>query len=207
MKKLMIATCAVAFAVAAHAGCVSWTITNVYAGNTSDMVSGNAYLFSNASVASTAVVAAIQGAWAGYTTAGGDRLTGKDGMLAYLNENALGAGGTAVTWTPTTAGTYSVNTGAYTNEQLGLANSTEYTLYAVIFDDTIANLDEETKMFVTGTKTATTKGEGSTNQPFMIGNQGTRSQDPANWNNVPEPTSGLLMLIGMGALALRRRRA
>ena len=213
MKKLMIAACAVALAAAAQAGRVSWTITNVYAGNNTDKISGNAYLFSAATIADSAVAAAINDAWAGYTDMDGNKFTGKDGLTAFLNEKALGANGTAVTWTPSEAGTYSVAVGSYTNEQLGLANSTEYTLYAVIFDDTIDNIDDTTKMFVTGTKTATTKGEGSTNMGFGIGNQATRSKNPDNWTTasgsapIPEPTSGLLMLLGMGALALRRRRA
>ena len=33
------------------------------------------------------------------------------------------------------------------------------------------------------------------------------TQNSANWAAVPEPTSGLLMLLGMAGLALRRRRA
>ena len=33
------------------------------------------------------------------------------------------------------------------------------------------------------------------------------SQNASNWVAVPEPTSGLLMLLGMAGLALRRRRA
>lgn len=39
---------------------------------------------------------------------------------------------------------------------------------------------------------------------LSFGNMGTQQ---ANWTAVPEPTSGLLMLLGMAGLALRRRRA
>jgi len=39
---------------------------------------------------------------------------------------------------------------------------------------------------------------------LQFSNLGTQQ---ANWTAVPEPTSGLLMLLGMAGLALRRRRA
>ena len=39
------------------------------------------------------------------------------------------------------------------------------------------------------------------------GNLNTESQTLNSWTAAPEPTSGLLLLIGVGALALRRRRA
>lgn len=34
-----------------------------------------------------------------------------------------------------------------------------------------------------------------------------KTAGPSSWSTVPEPTSGLLMLLGMAGLALRRRRA
>lgn len=40
-----------------------------------------------------------------------------------------------------------------------------------------------------------------------FGNVATFTQNASNWQAVPEPTSGLLMLLGVAGLALRRRRA
>ena len=40
-----------------------------------------------------------------------------------------------------------------------------------------------------------------------FGNLKTATQNAGNWVAVPEPTSGLLMLVGLAGLALRRRRA
>ena len=40
-----------------------------------------------------------------------------------------------------------------------------------------------------------------------FGNMQSATQNASNWQSVPEPTSGLLMLLGMAGLALRRRRA
>ena len=40
-----------------------------------------------------------------------------------------------------------------------------------------------------------------------FGNQQSATQNPSNWAAVPEPTSGLLLLLGMAGLALKRKRA
>ena len=40
-----------------------------------------------------------------------------------------------------------------------------------------------------------------------FGNMASATQNASNWAAVPEPTSGLLMLLGMAGLALKRKRA
>lgn len=60
------------------------------------------------------------------------------------------------------------------------------------------------KRFTSATKAGVASDVGFTQLSF--GNMATATKDPSNWAAVPEPTSGLLMLLGMAGLALRRRR-
>ena len=187
MKKLLIMAAAAVSAVAVHAATVSWTITNVAYDSTP--AAGTAYVFFVAgSTADTSWVAALDG------KAGAD-------VASAVTSHAA-----AISYTPNNAGTYSYTTGQgftpQSNSALGLTGGTQYTAYAVIFDTT--DIADGSHFMVTGTRTATTFDDSSSsNRAFAIG-----SQASATWYTVaPEPTSGLLMLIGMAGLALRRRRA
>ena len=40
-----------------------------------------------------------------------------------------------------------------------------------------------------------------------FGNMATATQNASNWQVVPEPTSGLMLLLGVAGLALKRKRA
>ncbi len=48
---------------------------------------------------------------------------------------------------------------------------------------------------------------GVTGSSISFGNLGQITGNTVNWTPVPEPTSGLLLLIGVAGLALRRKRA
>ncbi len=181
MKKLMILTTAIVLAAVTQAASVYWTATNVYAGNDTDLATGIAY-YMVTTVAETS-------AWkAGLTV---------DECKALV--------GNSYSYTPAEAGRYTIgSSAAVSNTDLGLSDSTAYRAYLVVFDG--ATIDASKSFYVSNTKDFTTQsGNFSANSAFS--NQKTASQNPDNWTAMaPEPTSGLLLLMGMGVLALRRKQ-
>ena len=180
MKKLMFMLAAVAVAACTQAASVSWTCTNVKDG-TGSAISGIAY-FVNAATLSQSDLAALSGASA-FTTA-------LSGMYS---------------WTPETAGKYT-NADGVANATLGLADETANQVYLVVFDT--ATITDTSKYYTTEVKSVTTY-SGTETAQIKWGSQSTPSQAAGAWTavSVPEPTSGLLMLVGLAGLALRRRRA
>ena len=184
MKKLMFMLAAVAMAACTQAASVYWTCTYVAKGAENYVDNGLAF-FVNAATLSQSDMLALEGKGA---TAISSALSG---MYSY-------AGGSD--------GKYSVaKANAVSNATLGLSDATTgYNAYLVIFDT--ATITDSSKFYVTETKEFDTL-SGTFSQQIKWGDQEDRSSAAGAWHAVPEPTSGLLMLIGMAGLALRRKRA
>ena len=183
MKKLMFMLAAAVAVVSAQAASVNWTCTNVKDGSGSP-ISGVAY-FINAASLSQSDFRALNGADA-FTTA----LSGK------------------YSYTPTDAGKYTVTADkAVANATLGVPDATTgVSAYLAIFDT--ATITDSSNYYLTEVKSFDSL-SGTETAQVKWGSQSTASQAAGAWTsvNVPEPTSGLLMLLGMAGLALRRRRA
>lgn len=179
MKKIMFMLAAAVAVVSAQAASVKWTCTGVKMNDVA--VSGVAY-FVNAATLSQATLATF--------TKASDFTSALSGMYS---------------WTPTTAGNYGKTV---TNAELGLSDATTgNSAYLLIFDTT--SITDESKYYTTtikefatlaGTETASVAWAGQSSRIASVG------WTPAT-GSIPEPTSGLLMLIGLAGLALRRKRA
>lgn len=178
MKKLMIVLAAVALAGAAQAATMTWSVLNMQS----------------------------QGVEAGWMVALYDASTTFDiekaqsGELAPLYTVAAFASGTTIR----------VNSAGNNNPSGdAFAIGDSISAYAVIFNN--ANIADATQYMVSGVQSATVNAQGS-NITLSYGSMSSTTTANkflgATWQEaIPEPTSGLLMLVGLGALALRRRRA
>ena len=186
MKKLMIAACAIALAAVTQAATVQWSASGVYTkGSTTDKAPTSyiAYFISSADYALASATADLVSGSAAFVDT-----YGKAGANFKLNSQSAPTGSASATIT----------------ESAG--NSEAWTGYLVILtDDTSSGY-----AYITS---EVTKSTGATGQKATLSYSNlTGTQTDANWYAlgsapVPEPTSGLLMLIGLGAMALRRRRA
>ena len=186
MKKLMFMLAAVVMAAGVQAASVNWTCTDVYAGNESDTVSGVAYFLTTDMLAySTAQALAGKGAGA-ITTALGSAYSysGSDGKFSVKAADAVA------------------------NASLGLTGGTPYSAYLMIFDS--ESITDDSKFYLTETKSFTALVGDNDSVKVSWGSQFDNTKTAGAWSSasaVPEPTSGLLMLVGLAGLALRRRRA
>lgn len=182
MKKLIMAITVVACAVYAHAASVTWACTKVYQ-DADNKATGIAYFLNTTDYGT---IEEFKSAVSG---------KGAEAMLAKL--------GSAYNWTPSEAGDYS-KTGIE-NSALGLADGTAYSAYIVVFNTT--TVTDASKFYVTAAQDITTQSGNFSAEATFAGNAAA-SKSAANWATVatPEPTSGILLVLGVGLMALKRRK-
>ncbi len=190
MKKLMIMLGAVVCAIGVQAATVSWALTGVNNGDSG--VNGYAYVFSN-KVGTYTTPDALKAALASITTA--------TAMQKFMDDNSLTALNAAVS-----------NGGSGKSgvdlEDSGLPENTSGTrLFAVVFNT--ATITDDSAYYVTTTSSGVKTPSASTTNSakFTIASQAAATAGAGAWTAVPEPTSGLLLLLGMAGLALKRKRA
>ena len=191
MKKLIIAAAVACVAVLTQAASVSWSVSGLKGSDGKDLTSGAAYVFCTKGTSAT-TVAAVTSAIEGLNAAD---------LQTYLTGNSL----SALKGTVTTAGYIGVS--GVDLATSGVPEKTSApTLFAVIVDDD--SFGDSVKYVVTGVSNSVkTPGATTTNiANFNIPNTATLT--PGNWTAAaPEPTSGLLLLLGVAGLALKRKRA
>jgi len=184
MKKLMIAVLAVASAVIANAASVDWSMPNGVLTPSPDGSQSS-------------------GRCSYYTM-----LIFTDSQASAVDE-AIAAGNFESLGSMAVSTSQAAKAGGFAGSVSGLTGSSA-TLFAVVFDtyDTTEGIADAGYYYKTGTITQNTYdptgSDPATKAVFSS------TQMTGTWTStasVPEPTSGLLVLLGMAGLALKRKRA
>lgn len=192
MKKVMFALAAILVAGMVQAAALNWSIANVYEpGSTTDKAAGGSVMLFVTSYSASGITPAVQ-------------TTTISAITALLDAGDF-AGAAALSAANKTLG----NTGGISGATglSGFTTGDTLSAFAVIFnsDNSKYYLAVDAANNQTLSKTWS---NATSAQTLAWANQTTASQN-ATWSSVggvPEPTSGLLLLIGGAMLALRRKQ-
>lgn len=179
MKKLIIAFAAITLVCVANAAAVGWSAAGLasYAGD-----AYNFFVIGQNGVTDVATVTALLDAGSSV-----DSYVFGSGNVA-ANGNAAVAFGSSGK---------SLDAGTYTS-------------FMVLFDSASPKAGDNYLLISGGANQTKTFSATAASVTFVAGNVSSLAGNTDNWKSygaVPEPTSGLLMLLGVAGLALRRRRA
>ena len=181
MKKILIAALAVTVSAIANAAAINWSVTGVQAPGTTTATSGYvAYLFDEATVASSSIATAVSG-----------------GTFDSLVASAIATGTSGSTGTIIKSGIGSYGASAST------ADPEVHKFYTVLFD--AGTVAAASNYILTGDTTVTFTSATGTKSAAFVNISSSNTWAPTS--AVPEPTSGLLLLLGMAGLALKRKVA
>lgn len=186
MKKLIIALAVGLTAVALNAATATWSLTNITDSEKNTAQAGMLAYFLDASTYSTFT--------ANVTKLANNEMEAS-AFLSYVTDNKVYESASKVV---------SGRTGTSINvSQVSGSFSAGDTLagYIVLFDTDDVSTAEY--FAYTTTKSATVNAAGGN----IALSYGTFAAGTSGWTAVPEPTSGLLVLLGMAGLALKRKRA
>ena len=186
MKKLIVFGFAVVAAVAANAASFYWTANNIQKVDGNSSVGSTAYLIDASVVSRDSMITAL--------TAGD--FSKISGSAILTDTTTIAQGTTGLSRISVTQGTAS-------------SSVQQYDAYMVILDGSLSSA----KNFIVSQQLSgvdnpgydSGSGPGLGNVGMSFGTQASNAWTPTT--SVPEPTSGILMLVGLGALALRSRRA
>ena len=182
MKKIVIALGAIAVAICSQAASVKWNVTGVSADPAGTAWTGYKLYLCDASVYTASALAAdlSAGKFDALSTSSFVQAT-----ASTIQQGTTAAAKIAATYT---GGDYTAGTA--------------YTFYTLVLN---AEGDAATYFTISADVSATAPTAGTLNMTF--GNLSSGAQTAWTATAVPEPTSGLLLVLGMAGLALKRKRA